>query len=683
MQRRGVRNSRPNVVRVNLAGAPLPAPSMGEDSTLMCIILAVVLGFLILGISVGIVIVIIVSISCNQTIRCAHLECGTIDMCGFNTSCGTCVISGWTCVDHACECTYPTTCISESYECDNFTNNCGDELICGTCAVGMDCVDHICNCTSPTACDVSYECGNFTNNCGDELICGTCPQGVPCVDHLCIMNPWAVPLTTSFQLDSSADRVFPAGWFTTASLNLRNANQSVAYTLTHETGATTTGYVASYDFGGTLQWVAKYSSNASISTGVAIIQVMDADTLLVGYNAGGVGAFQFYDAGNHTVPSQLQSGANVTTRILLGVRTINVSGSWSDRFMYVDGTYNPARIASITDESNYNAFFYHGQATTTGTLYFHAVDGTVDFSYTTTAAHSVVTLKGDMAIGHWEWKAKISSTAVMYPRIFQSSEVDGSVIIGNYATTTVTIYDSTDTNVGSIALDVGDVNMIAIVKYSSNGTVDWFTKIANIQSSGYGSGTDDGIGAYFSQPSDGVYPLKMYDAGNPPTLATAVPTSYLQHLIKYSLSNGTFEWYTQATGITRSGGALPFSMLSVPNGKVLYPGYSPSSVINLFYNANGTVGINVTTSETAARELIVAYDSDGVVTWPAYGIRRASNTIRLACSTGYNVFSDVRGLTVGIPVWEIYGENTTSEIDISNSTVDGVDGTLVALRLPF
>jgi len=186
-----------------------------------------------MGLTTVIIVIIIVSFACSPSVQCAQFECGSINVCGSSASCGTCDTDGWTCVDHVCNCTYPTSCVGE--------------------------------------------CGTFTNNCGDVLTCGTCPQGVPCVDNLCIMNPWIVPLTDLFWVDSSADRVFPSGSFTTAMLSLKNANQSIADNITRESGATTTGYVASYDFGGTLQWASTLTNNASVGFAVSTARDGAAD----------------------------------------------------------------------------------------------------------------------------------------------------------------------------------------------------------------------------------------------------------------------------------------------------------------------------------------------------------------------------------------------------------------------
>jgi len=640
MQRRTKRNhtfdSRPA-----FSGAPLDVPTMKSDYTLLCISFAAIIGLLVVGLTVGIIVIIIISFTCSPSVRCAQLECGSINVCGSNVSCGTCDTEGWTCVDHACNCTYPTLC------------------------------------------NVSYECGTFTNNCGDVLTCGTCPQGVPCVDNLCIMNPWIVPLTDLFWVDSSADRVFPSGSFTTAMLSLKNANQSIADNITRESGATTTGYVASYDFGGTLQWAATLTNNASVGFAVSLIQVVDADSLLVGFNTVGHATFKFYDASNRSVPTQVHSNENFTSTLIFEIRILSTNGSWSDRFMFIDGNWALIRLGSITGESNYDAFFFYGQTIVAGNASFHSINGTEDLTLVSALPYVVFVAKGNIVIGNWEWRAKITGLSdVIYPRVFQSSEIDGSVIIGIYATDQLLIYDATDSYIGNVTLDVGDVTILVLVKYGANGTVEWFTKIGNVLGSGYGSGVDDGIQAYFSETSITTNPLNIYDAGNPPTLSISIPeeATYLQYLIKFNLSNGIYQWHAIADNNPPF--VIPFTMITLPEDKILYPLHVRSAPLCDFYNVNGSIGVTIPGNQS---ESIVAYDSDGTVTWPGYSIRRAIGTVRALSSTGDNIFFDVRDLVSNqIPTWSVFDGLTTTTYNLTDTPiVVDLDGSLVALRLTF
>jgi hypothetical protein len=494
------------------------------------------------------------------------------------------------------------------------------------------------------------------------------------------MNPWIVPLTSLFVLDSNEDRVFPAGYFSVDIFNFTHANQSIAYDLSMESGATITGYVASYDFGGTFQWAAHFTNNDSVSFAVKLIQVVDSETLLVGF-AGGLADYEFYDAGNLTTPSQIHSRDNITTKLIFEIRTISTDGAWSDRFMFIDGNL-VFSLESITDESNYDAFFFCGQSIAAGQATFHSVNGTEDLTLVSALPKVVLVAKADIVIGNWEWRAKITGLSEFVIRAFQSSEVDGSVIVGTYATDQLLIYDATDSYVGNVSLSANETAILLIVKYSANGTVEWFTKIGNVRATGYGSGVDDGVQAYFSESSTTTDPFNIYDAGNPPTLAVSIPPNVttLQYLIKFNLSNGIYLWHAIADGVLPG---LPFTMITLPEDKILYPVPVRYAPLCDFYNVNGSIGVTIPGTQSQS---IVAYESDGTVTWPGYSIRPTDGGIgvRALCSTGDNIFFDVRGRVLSqIPTWRVFDGLTATTYNLTDSLVVDLGGSLVALRLTF
>jgi hypothetical protein len=495
------------------------------------------------------------------------------------------------------------------------------------------------------------------------------------------MNPWVVGLTDNFKVDSGVDRVYPAGTFTDAVMNLRNADQSIVYNVTR-VGTSSSNYVTSYDFGGTAHWVAKFACPSSTSSGTLLIQVVDNETLLVGYSNAGVSDLNFYDADDHTTPSHVHSSANITTKIILGIRTITTNGTWLSRTMYIDGNVVSLYDSAITDESNYSAFFYSAKLGASGTMYFHAVDGTVDFTFSPSATLTTVTVKGNIVTGHWEWVAWLGSgSGAIYPRVFQSSEQDGSVITGVYSQIPVSIYNLNGSYIANVSL-TSEPTMVMIVKYGSHGSVEWFTKVGRIQDSGYGSGTDDGIDAYVCLPAFDQGAVRIYDAGDPPVLAASVGVGYNEIMIKFNLSNGVYQWAAKTEGIARTGTALPFAMLSLPDDKVLYPAYAAGTT-STHYNSDGTAGV-VVKRPTNGAIISVAYSTNGTVTYPTYSFQPTTNSVRAVCSTGDNIFFNDRFLsTAVIPTYGVYDGLTNQTFNLSDSLVPNYGASLIALRLTF
>jgi len=82
-------------------------------------------------------------------------------------------------------CTPTTNCESESFECGEIEDDCGNVLDCGTCSDGMECtLEGICEC--PQTCEIG-NCGEHTF-CGEIIDCGNCESGQFCYNGNCINN---------------------------------------------------------------------------------------------------------------------------------------------------------------------------------------------------------------------------------------------------------------------------------------------------------------------------------------------------------------------------------------------------------------------------------------------------------------------------------------------------------------
>lgn len=80
-------------------------------------------------------------------------------------------------------------CVPEckDYECGN-DYECGQS--CGTCEITENCINHVCvslNCTPNSQRETcgAWLCGTRINNCGAEVICGTCLPGQLCPNGIC------------------------------------------------------------------------------------------------------------------------------------------------------------------------------------------------------------------------------------------------------------------------------------------------------------------------------------------------------------------------------------------------------------------------------------------------------------------------------------------------------------------
>jgi hypothetical protein len=119
-----------------------------------------------------------------------NIECGPAgDGCGNLIQCGTCP-HGLSCgggghpgacgsIDAGPVCE-PLTCAKQGIKCGPAGDGCGNEIQCGTCAVGEACgaggQSGVCApvCVPRTCAQLGFNCGPTGDGCGGELQCGTC-----------------------------------------------------------------------------------------------------------------------------------------------------------------------------------------------------------------------------------------------------------------------------------------------------------------------------------------------------------------------------------------------------------------------------------------------------------------------------------------------------------------------------
>lgn len=88
---------------------------------------------------------------------------------------------------------------------------------CGNCAVSETCIDGACIDTSsciPYSCEVlSFECGIQTDNCGNEISCGTCNEGYLCNSlGKCVSTSYIQPPSCSFYEKMENGQCVLQGW---------------------------------------------------------------------------------------------------------------------------------------------------------------------------------------------------------------------------------------------------------------------------------------------------------------------------------------------------------------------------------------------------------------------------------------------------------------------------------------
>jgi len=203
------------------------------------------------------------------------------------------------------------------------------------------------------------------------------------------------------------------------------------------------------------------------------------------------------------------------------------------------------------------------------------------------------------------WRTKIFGDTA-----YVSADSSGNVyVIGQYLNSTCTVYNADDTTFGT--LSNSGVYDTFIVKYNTNGTAQWATRIGGI---------DFDVGNSVSvDPSGNVYVVGRYPS-NPLTFFNANGTTFATltgseiafdgFVVKYN-TNGTGVWRARLRASTE----VNVSGVSVDSsGTVYVTGYYTGSTLTIFNTNNTTFG-TLTGTSTTYKAFVIKYSTTGTVLW--------------------------------------------------------------------
>jgi hypothetical protein len=193
-----------------------------------------------------------------------------------------------------------------------------------------------------------------------------------------------------------------------------------------------------------------------------------------------------------------------------------------------------------------------------------------------------------------------------------SSDSSGNIyVIGNYASTTLTVYNPDNLTTFSSLPGTTIYNDTFIVKYSRSGSPQWARRISGtITDQGFGITADSNGNAYAVIYSDSN-PLGFYDT-NHTSLVSSVSTSnaVCGFIVKYDTS-GTLQWVRRIAG-QAAGSRL--SICSDSNGNTYIGGVYSSNPVNIIASDNTTISASLS-NEGSNDIYLIKYDTLGNIQW--------------------------------------------------------------------
>lgn len=436
---------------------------------------------------------------------------------------------------------------------------------------------------------------------------------------------------------------------------------TTAPVLIDSSAATNDAYVVKYDTLGNPKWAARITTSSANETANSVSVHTDGSVYVVGIYST-INAL-IYNADGTTFASLINTGDNDAFIVKYNSNGV---GQWAAR---IAGTsVDVARGVCVDSSGN---MYVMGDYS--GTVTIFNSDGT-SFGTLANSGSSDAFLVKYNSSGTAQWSTRIGSTGA---DIGNGVAVDSS---GNVYVTgqggsgvAITAFNSNGTSFSPTITNIG-ANDAYVVKYDTNGFVQWHTRIAS-------TGTD--IGLVVTTDSSGN--LYVGGRGGGPSVTTNVYninngsvaiglTSIASNdafLAKYD-TNGTFLWAVKIGG---SGVDVLYGLITDSSGNIYACGTSTSAIsVNVYTTAQVLVtgtGFPIT-GDGGGTGWIIKYDSTGVVQY----VNRVDSVVQdivygLGVDSGDNLYVAGRAGSSGNTSFNTYNSNITGNNIFSTITLVG------------
>lgn len=431
---------------------------------------------------------------------------------------------------------------------------------------------------------------------------------------------------------------FSAG---SGSTRVRDAANTIIFTVSNIWATAAAGYVIKYDSSGTPLWVRRFA-NANAVTLYRMTCGSSNDLYVLGTGTG--------------------SSLPVLGQQMAAFSSIANSGG-TDGFVVKYNTNGApqwvARIASSGDDIVYGTatdglgnMYATGQTGSGAVTTFYNAD-TSAFATTLTSTGNDVFIVKYSTNGVVQWVASITSTGTDIGWAIATDPSGNIYVTGQGGAATLTAKNSDGTSF-SPALTDGGAGDAFVVKYNTSGFVQWNARIESTQADiGYGIATDSSGNVYVTgQAGTGVTTrIRNADDTTFGSLATLTGTDVF--VAKYNTS-GTVQWIAR---IGSTGTDVGRSITTDPNGNVYITGQGGSATVDAYEGGDGTgASFGNVTNTGSGDAFIVKYDTNGVGQW----ITKIAST---TADIGYGITADALGnVYIGVRV----GAAITTAFSVGN-----------------
>jgi hypothetical protein len=383
-------------------------------------------------------------------------------------------------------------------------------------------------------------------------------------------------------------------------------------------------------------FVAKHSSNGNI---VWLAQI-DSNGTDIGYSIASDSSGNIYVTGNGAAGAILTAYNSNGTSFATKLPNSGLEDAFVVKYNTNGFVQWAAKIAStiaeigygITTDSSGDVYVTGGGGGVAGVITAFNSDGT---AFATTLSGSG---GGDVFIakyntsGFVQWVARLAGTGIDIGRGISTDSSGNVYVTGQFAGTTFTAFSSNGVAFGT-TISNGGAGDVFIVKYNTNGSVQWIARAAGSTADiGYGISTDSSGNVYItgSYGTGGIRPFNS-DGTQFGTIAANIGGGDA-FIVKYN-TNGFVQWISR---IGSTGVDIGHAIATDSAGNVYVTGQGGSAAVVTAYNSDTTAFSPTLAHAGNGDAFIVKYNTNGFVQWVT---RVASGSADI----GYGILTDSAG----------------------------------------
>ena len=349
-------------------------------------------------------------------------------------------------------------------------------------------------------------------------------------------------------------------------------------------------FIIKYNANGTVQWATRIGGT-STDVGFGLSTDSSGNVYVTGYHTL---TGTIYNSDGEIFGTLTNAGGS---DVFVVKYNTNGTAQWATR---IGGT--SADIGYVTSTDSSGNVYVAGSYTGTVTI-FNTGGGT--FGTLTNAGGTDAFVVKYNTDGTAQWATRIGGTSGDIGYGISTDSSGNAYVSGTY-TGTATIFNSGGGTFGTLA-NAG-VTDTFVVKYNTNGTAQWATRIGGTSAdTGYRISTDSDGNAYVAGSYSATITIFNSGGGTFGTLATAGANDAF--VVKYN-TNGAAQWATRIGGTFND---EAFTIFTESSGNVYVTGFYDRQPITIFNSGGGTFGTLTGVGGTDA--FLVKYNTNGTAQW--------------------------------------------------------------------